>query len=300
MVVLARLHRARAETEAEDRGEAFLELWRHAPAAGVGARRRHQLAPRRQPRRNKVAVEVAVRIHVGERHHQAGSVERHARQLRLFFKAERAGLFGHVEVKPVRRPVAAQVEVEIAVIVQIGKGGAGGPTVLFHAESGRLGRVAEFQPAQVLKDPRAAERAGQDDLRQTVAIRVPDRHAARRARLADQVVEVLRRVPAGGEVHPALGGRDAAEKRIARRRGARLERLPLQQPAAPILGGRRFGGWVERHRARRWDAGIQFIRRGIRCRRREFGDRLGSLRSVLRPRGDAAARENSGDPKGWL
>ena len=83
-----------------------------------------------------------------------------------------------VDVEMVRAVEAADVEVEVAIVVDVDEGGAGGPAVGRAEDAGFVGDIFEAEIAEISIQPAAVGRAGQEDIDVAIAVVVAHRHAA--------------------------------------------------------------------------------------------------------------------------
>ena len=88
-----------------------------------------ELHSRRRCKRScgQVAVQIAVVVDVGKGHRHAGAVEIQAEAARAFAELHFAVGSPFVDVQPIRLTIAAGVDVQIAVVVDIDERGAGAP-----------------------------------------------------------------------------------------------------------------------------------------------------------------------------
>src|SRR5690606_17922957 len=97
---------------------------------------------------DQVEIEPAIPVIVREHGHAAGVAHPEAAPLRLL--NERA--IPAIDVEPVRRAEPADVQIEVAVIVDIGKGGALPPRAGFSRESGSFGDILEAPVPEIAKE----------------------------------------------------------------------------------------------------------------------------------------------------
>ena len=170
-----------------------------------------------------VHVEPAVAVIIGEGRHAAGVLERESARRRLLLE----GAVALVDEKLVGRAQAADIEVEPAVVVHVGKRRTLLPLARGIADVGAFGHVLELPAALIMEQAAGLHLAHDKNVRPAVIVVVADRHA--RADFADAgLVEALVPHARVGVIvgrHDARdGGRQIREQGRPARRGTRLER----------------------------------------------------------------------------